>query len=50
MIKNIEQKSEIIKDGADAISGIISYINPIFSTVPLLTFAINRVINNTRSI
>lgn len=44
MIKNIEQKSEIIKDGADAISGIISCINPIFSTVPLLTFAINRVI------
>ena len=44
MIKNIEQKSEIVKDGADAISGIISCINPIFSTVPLLTFAINRVI------
>ena len=44
MIKNIEQKSEIVKAGADAISGIISCINPIFSTVPLLTFAINRVI------
>ena len=30
MIKNIEQKSEIVKAGADAISGIISCINPIF--------------------
>lgn len=37
-------KKEIVSDGVNATSGILSIVNPIFSVVPLFVFGINRVI------
>ena len=34
-----------INDGINAVSGILSLVNPIFAAVPLIVFGVNRVIN-----
>lgn len=42
-IKEVDKT--VINDGINAVSGILSLVNPIFSAVPLIVFGVNRVIN-----
>lgn len=39
----------IINDGINAVSGVLSLVNPIFAAVPLFVFGINRVVNYVKT-
>ncbi len=44
MKKEKENNILVVTDGIDAVSNILSYVNPVFSVIPLITFGITRII------
>lgn len=39
-----EKNILVVTDGIDAVSNILSCVNPVFSVIPLITFGIARII------